>query len=428
MARRAVERDGAVSKPGDIMTSHDASHVSWASRQTPQRTRERFEEIDKHAATRPEASVGISLVLRSDAPHFTVLAVSDACGAALNRKPADMVGAPFIQLFFDSKIAARPEQLETLLTAFRRVMHGHDLEATCLQHLEFTHRHGAASDRPCWMNVRISPVLAADRSVCYLLVQLESAVAETQPATADASDPWLPLLAREMLQPLGTIASHADRLAKENFAADNEPVMKMYVEHIRRASHFLTGMLEDVLDTACVDSGKLTLSCRALDLASTVWEVVDQLPAISGRCNLETERGLETRVWGDVHRIRQALTNLLTSVGVLSEPLSPIKIHVGRLETSLVVSLACRCVCSQGEVIAMLDRTRRVPLSDLPPSLTGVGFSLIVARGIVEAHGGSIWADETPSRDMRFHFTLPKPAIAEPPRRSPSFEQNHAMA
>jgi signal transduction histidine kinase len=117
-------------------------------------------------------------------------------------------------------------------------------------------------------------------------------------------------------------------------------------------------------------------------------------------------------VEGDAVLLRRALDNLLDNAQKYSPPQSPIRIRAGRREGGVTVS-----VIDSGEGIPAEDLARLfTPFFRGDKSRTratgGVGLGLCLARRIVEAHGGTLTADSTPSVGTTMTVQLPAPACA----------------
>ncbi|MBI4961675.1 MAG: PAS domain S-box protein [Desulfomonile tiedjei] len=114
------------------------------------------------------------------------------------------------------------------------------------------------------------------------------------------------------------------------------------------------------------------------------------------------------RVWGDHHRIRQIIDNILINatrhMGDRTDP--RIKIEVREYRESVLTSISDNGVGIPGKYLRkVFDRFFRVPTPGAQP---GTGLGLSIAKKIVESHGGQIWAESKEGHGTTFSFTLPK--------------------
>ncbi len=110
---------------------------------------------------------------------------------------------------------------------------------------------------------------------------------------------------------------------------------------------------------------------------------------------------------GDEERLRQVLSNLLSNALKYS-PGGKVAVR-GRVEPQQVVV----SVSDEGPGIAaadlprVFDRFYRAD-SDLTKRAKGAGLGLYLAKAVVEAHGGRLWAESTPGKGTTFSFSLPR--------------------
>jgi DNA-binding response OmpR family regulator len=185
----------------------------------------------------------------------------------------------------------------------------------------------------------------------------------------------------------------------------------------RDSTEKLNAMVDDILDVARLARGKLSMDVEVLHLDDLVRTTVDRYQAAVSEKRLELTTGLSAdpvRIVADPARLGQVVSNLLTNA-VKFTP------EGGRIEVRLFASPAVPgmvglSVWNGGEAIpeadlerifekfeqARTERTRRV---------RGTGLGLSICRGIVEAHGGAIWAESAPGAGVTFLVVLP----IEPP-------------
>ncbi len=170
----------------------------------------------------------------------------------------------------------------------------------------------------------------------------------------------------------------------------------------------LSGLIDDLFELSRLEAGEITWSLRQVDLATLVGDTVDALEAAARAKGVRTR----TRVPEDLpparanpEKLQRVLFNLIHnairhtpadgSVAVLAEP----------DEAGRVVEVA-----DTGEGIPPVDRERCSSRSSgrrpHRPRRRGAGLGLAIARGIVEAHGGRIWLEDT-ARGARVRFSLP---------------------
>jgi two-component system sensor histidine kinase KdpD len=111
----------------------------------------------------------------------------------------------------------------------------------------------------------------------------------------------------------------------------------------------------------------------------------------------------------DYMEIDQVLTNLIENATHYTPPGSPIEISTRVEGDEIVVSVADRGPgIPPDDLTRIFDKFYRVKnIQTKLPSAPGSGLGLAVSRGMVEAHGGRIWAENRPGGGAIFRFTLP---------------------
>jgi len=190
------------------------------------------------------------------------------------------------------------------------------------------------------------------------------------------------------------------------------------LERIRRGVQQMRHMIDDLLDVASLDSGRLTVKLGDHDVRKLFEEMaLTQAPlAAEKRIALRFDAppvGLIMRC--DRDRVIQVLSNLIGN----SIKFTP---HGG----SVVV--AASATATQG-LVTVSDSGPGIPATVRPhiferfwqaeeTARKGRGLGLYIAKGLVEAQGGAIWVDSKTDQGTTFSFTLPLPPAADSPRRS----------
>ena len=121
-------------------------------------------------------------------------------------------------------------------------------------------------------------------------------------------------------------------------------------------------------------------------------------------------RGEHTTVQGDPDRLEQVFTNLFDNAGKYSAPGSPIQVSLDDDQDGVCVAVADRGIgLPDGAVSALFEPFRRAP-NALARQIQGLGLGLYIARQVVEAHGGRIWA-ESGGDDQGATFYVWLPAV-----------------
>ena len=170
----------------------------------------------------------------------------------------------------------------------------------------------------------------------------------------------------------------------------------------------LADLIENLLDASRLQAGALKLNRAEVLLDQLAARLVEKFKTQTEKHVLSAEfpPGFPP-VMGDEERLRQVLSNLLSNALKYS-PGGKVVVR-GRVEPQQVVV----SVSDEGPGIAaadlprVFDRFYRAD-SDLTKRAKGAGLGLYLAKAVVEAHGGRIWAESPPGKGTTFSFSLPR--------------------
>jgi len=214
-------------------------------------------------------------------------------------------------------------------------------------------------------------------------------------------------LSHEMRTPLASIKGYASALLLDEVQWD-ERTEREYLDIIVEESDKLGEIVADLLDASIIDAGRLKIEKEPTLLTRLAQEVVDEVARRS-----DTHRFLVSFPPGfpvvdaDSGRIRRALFNLVDNAVKYSPGGGLVVVNGQVRENEVIISVA-----DQGQGIApehlnrLFERFFRVKFIS-GQHVVGSGLGLPIARNIVEAHGGRIWAESRLGEGATVYFTLP---------------------
>ncbi|MDB4996684.1 MAG: Chemotaxis regulator - transmits chemoreceptor signals to flagelllar motor component CheY [Myxococcaceae bacterium] len=165
-------------------------------------------------------------------------------------------------------------------------------------------------------------------------------------------------------------------------------------------------MTSELLDIARLDHGMFAIESVPLDLVALVREVAMNLGGSSDRILLHGPA--EIVIFGDEGRLRHAIENVVANA--LKHSPSGVTIHLG------TDALALGVPPTQVAVVEINDEGPGIPPAEIERMFqrfvtgsgsNGIGLGLYLARGIAQAHGGTLTVRSTPGKGASFRFTLP---------------------
>lgn len=221
---------------------------------------------------------------------------------------------------------------------------------------------------------------------------------------------WTSIIAHDLRQPITIISAYASLLAKK-LAETPRPDEQKYVGHVLVSARNLNKMVGDLLDVSRIETRRLKIECQTVSLPDLVKSVVDRsTEQMKGHpVHVNVASGVPP-VNVDPGRIEQVLGNLLSNAEKYSYPDTDIVIDVGCTDSNVEVSVLNRGPgISPEEMPRLFSRFYRTGAARVTGA-EGLGLGLYIAKGLIEAHGGRIWAESIPGDTTAFHFTLPTEA------------------
>jgi PAS domain S-box-containing protein len=217
-------------------------------------------------------------------------------------------------------------------------------------------------------------------------------------------DEFLSIASHELKTPLTALQLQL-QTARDRASPTNAKVADK-IERAMRLSERLAQLIEALLDVSRIATGRLELRLEPFDLVESVREVVDRLREAARRAGCELSLDVPAAIPGrwDRLRIEQVLMNLISNA-IKYAAGQPIDVSVRREG-----DLAILQVCDRGPGIpdAHLSRVfERFERAASNLHYGGLGLGLYVARQIVEAHGGTIAAANSPEAGICFTVRLP---------------------
>ncbi len=180
-----------------------------------------------------------------------------------------------------------------------------------------------------------------------------------------------------------------------------------YLPTLREQVRTLSVLVDDLFELARIDAGVLTLELRQTQMAPLVDSTLRLLrPEAEARgvaLTAEVTDPAEARVAAD--KIQRVLFNLVTNALRHTPSDGSIAVRVEQRETDLFWRVEDSGEgLPDGAPSRMFERFWR---ADRARSGSGAGLGLAIARGLVEAHGGRIWAENRPQGGACITFTIP---------------------
>jgi signal transduction histidine kinase/ActR/RegA family two-component response regulator len=242
----------------------------------------------------------------------------------------------------------------------------------------------------------------------------ETAYKAEQQARSDAEkanrlkDEFLATVSHELRTPLNAIIGwsrmlRTGKLDSESFARG--------LDAIDRNAKSQAQLVEDLLDTSRIISGKLRLDVRPVDFARVIDAAIDAVRPAADARNIQIRKVLDPdagAVSGDPERLQQVVWNLLSNAIKFTPRDGRVEVRLERINSHVEVIVSDTGKGINADFLPHVFELFRQADSTISREHTGLGLGLAIARRIVEMHGGTIRAD-SPGVNQGATFTVMVP-------------------
>ena len=391
-----------------------------------------------------EAAPGAYLVLN---PELVIVAVSDAYLQATMTSREGILGRGLFEVFPDNPDDPEATGVRNLRASLQRVCRNRVPDAMAVQQYDIRRPESAGGgfEVRYWSPYN-SPVLGPDGRLAYIIhsvedvtefVRLKELGTEQQQRTTtlqeanarmeaeilrrsrelqdanrrlraadQAKSEYLSRMSHELRTPLNAILGFAQLLEMDDLRAEQRDNLG----HILAAARHLLALINEVLDIAAIEAGRLPLSVEPVRVADVVAETLNLIRPLADQRRIRLVGPApppKAHVLGDLQRLKQILLNLLSNAVKYNQPGG--SVHLACEE---VPGRRLRIkVADTGPGIApeALERLF-VPFERLGSerrAVEGTGLGLSLSKGLAEAMGGALDLATTPEQGSTFWVELP---------------------
>jgi PAS domain S-box-containing protein len=225
-----------------------------------------------------------------------------------------------------------------------------------------------------------------------------------------AKSQFLANMSHELRTPLNAILGFSEMLMKE-IAGALQPRQREYAEIIHGSGNHLLEIINDVLDLAKIDAGKIDLDEEVIEpmrVVRSCLEIVKENARAAGLAMSVESDGPVPALLCDARRLKQILLNLISNGIKFTEPGGSVTVGVRRAGDGGLVFVVCDT--GQGMTLQEIEVALE-PFGQLETGLNrqhhGTGLGLPLARSLAELHGGTLEVDSEKGHGTRVSVTFP---------------------
>ena len=243
--------------------------------------------------------------------------------------------------------------------------------------------------------------------------QLGSVYKELESASRHKSE-FLANMSHELRTPLNAIIGFSEVL-REEMAGPLNASQRQYVEDVLEAGQHLLSLINDILDLAKVEAGRMELALADVSILDTLESGLTMHQARANRNAITLSLAIDPDVGAvraDERKVRQVVFNLLSNAVKFTPSGGRVDVSARRHDGVVEIAIADTGVgISPADQERIFEEFRQAgePGSASPE---GTGLGLTLSKRFVELHGGRLWVQSELGAGTTFRFTLPAQAQA----------------
>lgn len=214
-------------------------------------------------------------------------------------------------------------------------------------------------------------------------------------------------ISHELRTPVTSLQILADTLANE--LGEASPA-QMWLSKLRGQIDVLHQLTDELMDLALIESGQMPIKLVEASVADWLTEAAELFRAQAERkqITLALQASSELRVLADPAGARRVFSNLLHNAIKFTSAHGSVMIRASKAGDVVEIQMEDTGVgISSRDLPRIFERFYKVDRARVQGERHSTGLGLAIAKHIVEAHGGKIWAESVEGKGSVFHFTLP---------------------
>jgi PAS domain S-box-containing protein len=365
----AVDMRSETGAIGRLAVAHvDPEKVAWAI------------ELNQARPPDPDAPTGLPNVLRTGQSEFIPVITEEMLAAAIKSEE-------------DLALVRRVGFSSVIIVPL--TVQGRTIGALTFVAAE-SGRHYTQADLAFAEEVAARAALAVENARLYTAAQAAVAV----------RDEFMALASHELKTPVTSLKMYTQVLQRQ---ADRrgESDLATRLGRMDRQLDKLTGLINDLLDVARIQGGRIEYTDESVDLNAVVQEAVADVQPTAAKHGITVEGIIAGRVWGDRERLGQVITNLLTNAVKYSPAADRVLVRLDGDEQCATIAVQDFGIGIAAEHLShIFEQFYRVS-DPSEKTFPGLGIGLYIAGEIVRRHGGEIRVASEPGAGTIFTVALP---------------------
>lgn len=227
---------------------------------------------------------------------------------------------------------------------------------------------------------------------------------------------FLALMSHELRTPLNAIIGFSEIISKQMFGEIQQPRYVIYAQDIYNSGTHLLSLINDILDLAKIEAGKMDIYCEWLDISSISKSCMTLIEAMAAKKSLSLSSKIfdnVEKIYADPRALKQMLVNLLSNACKFTNKGGAVRLEFSKStdRSAIIASVSDTGIGMTKEDI----QTALEPFGQIENQLSktqqGTGLGLPMVKMLIELHKGHLEIDSIPGKGTTVKLFFPEPAV-----------------
>ncbi len=219
-------------------------------------------------------------------------------------------------------------------------------------------------------------------------------------------DAFIGIASHELKTPITTLSAYT-QLLESRIKHKGDTKDAYLLQNILSQTNRITALVDDLLHVSRIQSGKLELTLKKIDLNELIRKTIIDFQYINASHEIIEKGSIQAKVLADENRIRQVLINFLTNAIKYSPKADKIIIHLTSEKNNALIGVQDFGLGITKEDIPHLFTRFYRSKEKSERNVSGFGLGLYISSEIIKKHRGKIWVESEEGKGSTFYFSLP---------------------
>lgn len=228
---------------------------------------------------------------------------------------------------------------------------------------------------------------------------------------------FLALMSHELRTPLNAIIGFSEIISKQMFGEIQQPRYVIYAQDIYNSGTHLLSLINDILDLAKIEAGKMEIYCEWLDISSINKSCMSLIEGMAAKKSLSLSSKVFDnieKIYADPRAMKQMLVNLLSNACKFTPKGGAVRLDFAKTNdgSAIIASVTDTGIgMTKEDIVTAIEPFGQIE-NQLTRTQQGTGLGLPMVKMLIELHKGHLEIDSTPGKGTTVKLLFPNPISA----------------